>query len=269
VPDDWNSYLCNVNDELASVRVNLGLRAKVPDPGYAWLLWVWVYLKQPRTDGLSSGEEAQALWSLEDALVAALANCCSAVLSGCITTCGRREFYFYGSSANGFEHEVSKALRGSGYQFDCDKQKDEGWTQYLNVLFPSEEQRQVIENRRLMDLMKERGDKLEGTREVSHWVHFKEKNGRMAFWNAVEGSGYRVVQEFERLNDECPFWVVLARRQKMASAAMDEAVLELFRKSKTNNGEYDGWECELVAEQVEPKEKPVGDSGSYRRSRFS
>ncbi len=51
--EEWDSYFCNVNDKLASIRVDLGIRSTVPDPNRPWLLWVWVYFERPRTDGLS------------------------------------------------------------------------------------------------------------------------------------------------------------------------------------------------------------------------
>ena len=33
MPEDWNFYLCNVNDVLASVFLDLGLRELVPEKG--------------------------------------------------------------------------------------------------------------------------------------------------------------------------------------------------------------------------------------------
>jgi hypothetical protein len=150
--EEWNSYICNVNDKLASIRVDLGIRSTLPDPNRPWLLWVWVYFQRPRPDGLSSSEEFDKLISLEDTLRAALDKKCSAVLSGCITTDGRREFYFYGATPENFEETVNQSVSQShGYEFDCNKKRDLPWNQYLTVLYPSEEQRQFIENRTLMN----------------------------------------------------------------------------------------------------------------------
>ena len=68
----WDCYFCNVNDKLASIRVDLGIRSTIPDPDRPWLLWVWVYFKQPRPNGLSSEEEFEKLVSLEDSLQIAI-----------------------------------------------------------------------------------------------------------------------------------------------------------------------------------------------------
>jgi hypothetical protein len=119
---------------------------------------VWVYFERPRPDGLSSSEEFDKLVALEDTLQAALEENCDAVLAGCITTDGRREFYFYGSTPESSEEVVKRSVGVThGYKFDCDKQHDLAWAQYLNLLYPSDEQRLLIENRKLMDLLTEKG----------------------------------------------------------------------------------------------------------------
>ena len=66
--DNWTPDLCKVNDKLASILVNLGLRDSVPITSKPWLLWVWVYFQSPRPDGLSDSEEAPILYEIEDAL---------------------------------------------------------------------------------------------------------------------------------------------------------------------------------------------------------
>jgi hypothetical protein len=78
--------------------VNLGLRNDVPILSTPWLLWVWVYFRSPRPDGLSDSKEAPEKFKIEDALTQQLSQNCGAVLSGRITTEGRREFYFYGET---------------------------------------------------------------------------------------------------------------------------------------------------------------------------
>src|SRR5262245_37851946 len=93
---NWNFYLCRVNDKLASIFLNLALGSKAPIRDKKWLLWVWVYLRSPRADGLTDGGEMKVLSQIEEQLTKHLASAYKAVLAGTITTDGRREFYFYG-----------------------------------------------------------------------------------------------------------------------------------------------------------------------------
>jgi hypothetical protein len=49
--EDWNFYFCNVNNVLASVFLDLGLREVVPIKDKPNLLWVWIYLSgRAKTD---------------------------------------------------------------------------------------------------------------------------------------------------------------------------------------------------------------------------
>src|SRR5437773_9625562 len=114
----WKSYFCNVNDKLASIALDLGLRPDVPIRSKPWLLWVWVYMKSPKPNGLSDQGEFGVLSSIEDELANQL-GFASAVEAGRITTDGRREMYFYGKHSDGFEVAVKSVMKNfKGYKFD-------------------------------------------------------------------------------------------------------------------------------------------------------
>src|SRR5580692_10020771 len=108
--EEWNFYFCKVNDELASIALDLGLRKQVPDLSKPELLWIWVYFKSPRPDGLSSSSEFDTLVAIERQLTESLAQNSHALLCGRITTDGRREFYYYGTHSAEFESAVAGAL---------------------------------------------------------------------------------------------------------------------------------------------------------------
>jgi hypothetical protein len=153
----WNFYFCKVNDVLSSVALDLGLRKQVPDPSKPELLWIWVYFKSPRPDGLSSSSEFDSLVAIEKHLTESLEQKFHALLCGRITTDGRREFYYYGAHSDEFESAVADALgHFPGYEFDCGTQKDPGWKQYLDVLYPSDEDRQRIENRSVLEVLEQK-----------------------------------------------------------------------------------------------------------------
>ena len=62
--ENWKPYLCNVNDKLASILVDLALRGEAPIASKPWLLWTWVYFQSPRTAGLSDSKEAPILYEI-------------------------------------------------------------------------------------------------------------------------------------------------------------------------------------------------------------
>jgi hypothetical protein len=177
--DNWKPYLCNVNDKLASIFVNLGLREDVPIASKPWLLWTWVYFQSPRADGLSDSKEAPTLYEIEDSLNLSVSRACRAIPCGRITTAGRREFYFYGETKDGFHKAVREAFTGfERYKFDLGEQEDHLWEQYLNVLYPSPEGLQRIANMDSLDVLAEKGDVLTVPREVQHWMNFGSEESR-------------------------------------------------------------------------------------------
>jgi len=242
----WNFYLCNVNDKQASIYLNLALREEAPIDSMPWLLWVWVDLKTPRSDGLSRSEEAPVFYQIEDALTATISASCRAVLAGRITTDGRREFYFYGEENDGFSSAVHQALSAfEGYRFDLGSQYEADWNQYLNVLYPNPEELQRIGNRDVLDVMKREGDSPVIPREVMHWIYFKASDCRSSFRSEVEALGYRIDSENE-VQTATPYSIAVSRTQSIEQDRIDETVLELFRLAERFSGEYDGWESPVM-----------------------
>ena len=107
--------------------MDLGLREAVPIASKSRILWVWIYFQTLRADGLSKGKEAPTIDRVEDALNLCVSRACQAIPCGRITTEGRREFYFYGETQNGFSHAVEAAMvEFEGYRFDLGQQDDSG-----------------------------------------------------------------------------------------------------------------------------------------------
>ena len=133
---EWDFYFARVNDELASLFVDLGIRNSAPDPLRTYLVWCWVYMNQARSDGLSSASEAPMLGTIEDDVVSSLNG--QALFVGRITTAGRREFYFYTEDPPRCELAIEHAMgRHAGYRFDLGSKRDSPWSQYLDLLYPS------------------------------------------------------------------------------------------------------------------------------------
>lgn len=244
--DNWKPYLCNVNDKLASILVNLGLRNSVPILSKPWLLWVWVYFQTPRPDGLSDSKEAPALYKIEDALTSSLARECQTILSGRITTQGRREFYFYGETRDRFHKAVRDVLdRFEGYKFEVGEQKDPSWNQYLNVLYPSLEDLERIANTDLLDQLVKKGDLLTVPREIQHWISFRSEQARHSFREAVRAAGYGIAGETVS-DGEFPFGISITRTQSIEQKVIDQTVIELLKLCHNFNGDYEGWETPVV-----------------------
>ena len=252
--EHWAAYFCNVNNKLASIFLDLDLHNTVPDAGRSWLLWVWVYFKQPRPDGLSSSEEFATLCAIEDKLNAAIRQGCEATLAGRITTQGRREFYYYGPNPDAFQSTVAKSMGSfDAYEFDQGTQHDPQWNQYLNVLYPSPDDLQRILNQEVLNVMEKEGDQPEAQREVLHWSYFPTESNRSDFKNAVQVRGYIIDSESHHPDGDNPYGICYGKIQQSTAKAIDESVLDLAKLSERFQGEYDGWEAQVMADESSEK----------------
>jgi uncharacterized protein (TIGR01619 family) len=243
---NWKFYICNVNDKLASIFVDLGLRDEAPLLSKKWLLWVWVYMQNPRPDELSDSSEAPILSKIEDVLNANLASHCDGIRCGRITTQGRREFYFYAETRERFSDAVKTALADfAEYKFDMGEQEDPLWEQYLDVLYPSEEQLEQIKNGDVLGLLAEQGDVLSVPREVQHWLYFRSGQSRLSFSESAVSAGFKIVSEIT-LEGDLPFEISVARTQSLERRSIDDTVIELLRLAQQFDGEYDGWETPVI-----------------------
>jgi uncharacterized protein (TIGR01619 family) len=246
--ENWRSYFCNVNDSLASILVDLGLEGEAPIASKPWLLWTWVYFRSPRADGLWDSTEFPTLSKMEDSLTSEVSRACGAVLCGRITTEGRREFYFYGETREGFNDAVATALRNfSEYSFDTGDQEDPLWDQYFNVLYPSPEDLERIKNRKVLDVLEAKGDVLTAAREIQHWMYFKSEMSRLQVKEAVANLGFRIVSES---NDggNLSFGISVSKVQPVDEQSIDATVIELLHLAQQFEGEYDGWETPVITQ---------------------
>jgi len=255
VAENWNNYFSNVNGELSSIALDLELKKSAPDTMRPWLLWVWVYLKSPKPNGLSDSSEFEILSNIEDALTQSLGSNNGAIQAGRITGASRREFYFYGAHEDGFEEAVASAMRQfPGYKYDADTKEEADWNQYLNLLYPSEEDRERMKNSDLLHVLEEHGDQPERVRPVDHWIFFRTAADRDHIAEQASDLGYKVVNKSEIDDKERPYSLHISREQSVTPDVIDEAVVELFRYAKLVDAEYDGWETSVeTGKPVEPK----------------
>lgn len=247
----WNFYFYRVNDALASIYLDLELVANAPVGSQPWLLWVWVDMRSPRPDGLSSEEEAETLWAIEEAFIPKVTVLCKATFCGRITTSGRREFYLYAESPEGFSESVMEALGDfPGYEFHLGKENDPAWKQYLDVLFPSPEDLQRIANRDVLDALGRHQDVSAIPRLVQHWIYFPNPEARSRFRKAASSSGFRIESESAAPVDatEFSYGISVVRIQAVVQAEIDATVIELLHLAQKFGGDYDGWESPVTTE---------------------
>ena len=209
-------------------------------------------MNAPRPDGLSSNEEFETLSTIEDALTKRLEEDCNACLAGRITGDSRREFYYYGSRPLNLERMVQQELANfPGYRFDCDTQPDPDWRQYLDVLYPTDENYECIKNMAVLEVLSEAGDDPDLVRPIWHYVLFKSDDGLNQFIEWSRDNGFELD---DRVRSDGPGKlepgsVCIVSSHTTRPDEIDNYVLKVFGAARQFGGEYDGWETRVESRQ--------------------
>ena len=249
--DNWEMYFTHVDDSSAAILVDLGAALTAPDPERPMLLWMWLQLKSPTEEGFASDEEEPRLVEIEDSFIDAVELTTGAVLVGRVTTCGRRQFWFYAKSSEGFEDSVAEAMQPfseDGYEYEIGEQEDEEWAHYTEVLYPEPADLLDIFNDRIIEELSESGDPLTSSRVVEHYSNFANEADRAAFVCAAEAAGFKKLsdEQSDEDDDELPFSVTLQRDHAVDWDTIDEMTFTLFELAGEHNGQYEGWGSPVV-----------------------
>jgi uncharacterized protein (TIGR01619 family) len=246
--DDWDVYDCELDDQPASILVNLSAIARAPAPDKPWLLRISAHPPAARVAAPYGAERLAELCALRALLARVLTKGPPAEIVGGITSCARRELYYYATSTEGFEKTVEKMrARLSQYSIECRSERDPHWKQYCEVLFPSEvEMMQQIRSRRVLEQLQRNGDDHAVSRPVDHDFYFRTALDSTRFVGAASDLGFQVrsgPRQQMQGRHERPFFVNLVRSDPVTSDYITRIVAELLLLAARFDGQYDGWGC--------------------------
>lgn len=249
--EEWDFYFARINDAPASIFIDLGIRADVPVEKRPWLLWVWVPLQSPKTDGLATNEEARVLNEIGTALDASISATCGAQLVARVTGSGRREFYFYAEEPGELEGAARSALNSfEGYAPEFGSTFQPDWDQY-RMLFPSESNLERMQNRRMLESLAQQGDVHEVPRKVEHWLNFADEETRAGCRDTLLAIDFALEDEsfLDSDDEDLPYQLVVSRVDSVDSHTINGITLELARLARENGGQYKGWDCAVTTEE--------------------
>lgn len=240
--DNWDFYFLQVDDKPASIFVDLGILALAPIATLPVMGYVRLYMQAPREDGLSSRDEFDVLAQIEAHLEAKLVGDDTCYVGRC-TTNGCRDFFFYMAQQADWPQRVATSLQAyADYRFEAKAREEPDWAAYLEYLYPTEIDRQTIENRRVCEALVRAGDQLDVAREIDHWAYFLDATSRDAFVADAAQLGYACRVLIDAQDDDARFGAQLWRVDAPTLTQIDDITLPLFHLANTHDGEYDGWE---------------------------
>ena len=242
--DNWNFYSLLVDDEPASIFLDMGIAQAAPVAAYGYRACLRLVMREPRDDGLSSASEFDALVGFEDAVTSHVVADCASLYVGRNTSGGHRDFYFYVTEPGPFEHAARKAMLGfPHYGFELHINRDPEWDAYFNFLYPSPAQRQQMADTALIDQLGKHGDRSDQPRQIDHFAFFPDETTRTAFATVITAKGYTVGGSQPKSDGGK---AGLEFSHLGAPNDMYDRSRELQALAAENGGEYDGWGCPVV-----------------------
>jgi regulator of RNase E activity RraB len=253
--ENWDFYPCRVEDEPASIMLNLGLAKEAPLEMLPVCSWLRVALKSPRPDGLSSSDEFDRLCEIGDALEAAVDEASTQIrYVGRCTCAGRRDFYAYAESGVAAEAVLSSVMAAfAEYEFDTGHREDPQWRLYREFLYPTDRSMQLINNRRVLEALESSGDPLTASRPIRHFVDFDANADLDAFRQALAIGGFEIVGGgvSEKTGRQS---IVFERTESVDFLHINQLTIQLLDLANSHGGDYDGWETGV--------RRPVEDAGN-------
>jgi uncharacterized protein (TIGR01619 family) len=248
--EEWEVYIDNDGDDLASYLVDIGLHSVAPIKSKSHIVWITLTMNNPRKDGLSSQEESGLLNEIEDALFGKITSKYNSIYVGRLASEGERHLYFYFEDTTLYDKTIEEAMIAfPKYKFEFGTKQDATWTYYFEFLYPRPHHIQTIQNRRVVQQLEKGGDKLTKSREVFHWIYFKSDEDREKFIDKIKNDNFLVVEkDYDKTWGEFSYKLQIKRVDKVDLNSVNEYVIYLWELANELNAEYDGWETSIETE---------------------
>lgn len=244
--DDWDFYALRVDDQPASIFLDLGIAQDVPVRTHPHMAYLRVVMRQPRPDGLSSQDEYETLIAIEDQVIPKIQEAAAAIFVGRNTTAGNRDFLFYVADTARFETVAASAMQlFPAYTFETGSREDAEWAIYRDFLYPAPDDMQRIQNRRVVINLEQNGDDPSKPRQIDHMVYAPDRTVQQAIITYIMAEGFTLIKADTSPDEQGNYSVNFERSD--APADIDAIVLPLFHRVTELGGDYDGWGCVILS----------------------
>lgn len=212
-----------------------------------------VILRTKYTDadryGFPGESEKDKLDSLENDLEKVLSEKNGAIYAGRFTQRGLREFYFYVLDTVDYSAHLKDIMENyPSLPWLAKAVYDRNWTNYTEVLYPSDIEKEKMENRKMIMALQSKGDDLSRPRRIEHTLYFKIAQSRRTFLTTSSLQGFNVSEmPIEKSNDsEYPYQLIIWHFEKPEIKKMNAITLTLTHHALKNGGKYEGWQTKLL-----------------------
>lgn len=233
VPDGWDFFEGWSRGQPARIELDMRLAEEVPIEARPWLLRVRLPI-------------ADAVEPFTSALLQAIRARHDAVLVARIVTDDHVELVLHGSRHEGLKDAAITVLaRFPGKRAQVKSAHDSSWLHVRDTILPNKYQYQWMQDRRVVDAMRQGGDRIDVPRPIDHTVYFRSVEARETFMRSVRALGF----ESDVATDgdgHLRFGLVVRRRDPVTLEHIHAVACELIEQAEEAGGQYDGWGAPLV-----------------------
>lgn len=236
----WDVYTCRVDGKPAVISLDLDLQDVADSGTHPQRLHVRHALRAPRENGLPDGSENEAMYAIQDALVAALGEQARALYLACLTNDGYREHFFHLPADSDGRAVVAKVESESGeYELETFSDDDPEWRYYHEFLWPDVRTMQYLMDRRVVQSLADNGDEHSTPRPVDHYMGLPDESRARTLLADAQARGF--TGEVQERDGQ---WMVHVERDDAVELDHIHGVVwELHEMAERLGGHYDGWGC--------------------------
>ncbi|MEA1918313.1 MAG: DUF695 domain-containing protein [Campylobacterota bacterium] len=220
---------------------------EAPLQEYPWLLWLFIKLKSPESDGLWGEDEHEELLSIMD-LLQEQYEAMDVQHVGYKVQEGWLEIYYYAAQAKRFQGIASEALKPYHYTFDTGSSRDTKWDNYRFELYPNHKTILYIQSMETISALQDEGDDLSIERGCEHYLFFQTEAQRERAITKLEKSGFTCKDDTPyNSKEEYAYGIVMIKSHPVDEESVHMIVDELNEIAIKEHGIYEGWSTTVAS----------------------
>lgn len=245
---NWDAYIANYENGAGSTTLNMDLKKDAPKTNLPYILITGVTFSNCNKDGFPEKDEFNKLYEVSDEVETTISKVTKTELAGTFTYQCERLNYYYISDTTQIRSKLTALYKNkfSNYKYNINIRPDKNWDAYLNFLYPNEEIQENMSNQKVIEQLQKGGDDLTKSRQVDHWLYFSSEKNRDLFEKQIAQNGFKIELK-EKIDDsDKPFKLHISRDDKVDPESISKITLDLRKRAKELEGNYDGWETYIV-----------------------
>lgn len=248
--DNWGNYFTNMGGHMASIVFDDGISHEINNIDLPMAVRVKIKIKHVSPIGFSESAEWEQHYAFQQSVQDAVWDA-GGIYLGTVTVNGVLWVLGLLPEENpGLTDKIKALAVAADNEIEIFVQEDKEKAVYWNDLYPTPDDRRVMKDLDVLDVLAENNDDNAAERPVNHWSYFNTKEAAEKFaksLNPERFQGIKIEEPVKNEEGQSISWCVRAvHHGTMLLEDITGHTIELARLAEEAGGEYDGWETLIV-----------------------